>query len=184
MKIEVITPAIGTVVSLAEVKGYLRIDLTDINEDTLLDTLILASIESFQSYTGAILRPTGYRVTKYSVNYSNIVDLKFVYPISSIELREYKTFNDATFQTSLLFRDVLDAYSYIAFQDAICIDSDTQFKVEFTAGFTNVPNDVKVLLMMMVSFMYENRGDCACSSASGMPTHITALMNRYRVSVY
>ncbi len=184
MKVEVITQPNGTVITLIELKNFLKIDLTDTTDNTLLNSLIEVAIENFQDYTGAILRPTGYRVTQHSINSSRIVDLRFLYPISEITLRQYKNENDTNFINSIDFEDILDKYSYVLIKDNIPICRTTNFKIEFIAGFTTIPNLAKHILLMYIAFLYENRGDCNCQDTQGIPKHLQSLMNRYKISVF
>jgi hypothetical protein len=55
-----------------------------------------------------------------------------------------------------------------------------KFKMVYTAGFTNVPEDIKLAVKMMVNTMYERREDFSDLQAIPSPIGVKALLMPYK----
>ena len=179
MLFEIITPPSGAVVTLDEVKAYLNIEPSDTSDEALLAILIAAAVDYCERYTGRVLLETGFRLTRNMINCKYRSDLA-KNPLKEVTLAEY---NDGDgFVTSTDNRVNSGDYPYVVFEDKCWgCDREVVFKVEFTAGYENVPPSLKQGILAHIAFMYENRGDCACSDGSNVPGYVKTIYNGYKV---
>jgi uncharacterized phiE125 gp8 family phage protein len=182
------------VVSLNEVKAQLRIDLTNTSEDALLTTYIRAATLYFERITGRDLIIKTYKtfLNNFPGNYAgygpvlyapyNNYDEGIILLKSKLQaithIKYYDT--DGILQTvdaaKYYITDQVD-YAAIFIKNNQNWPTDIEVRqqaitITFTAGFgpaaSDVPEDIKEILLMMVTNMYENRGDCGgdCSKIS------------------
>lgn len=145
-------------VTLAEMKNYLRLegfiddnDSTDIDEFTDDDNLILDMItmsrQSLEEMLGVSIVTHSWEATV--TNLAGMVQLRYG-PVTSI--------------TSLVDSegdayDITDEDIVKLIGDYLKCPNDCDMVVQYEAGYTTVPKAIKIEIMRMVAYQYENRGD-------------------------
>jgi hypothetical protein len=184
-----ITGAAGLPITLDEVKLWLKIPTTLTVDDNLITALIKSSASYFEKTTGRDLINKTYKtyLDKFPYHdtlsyYSGVSPLILSYNDNGIKLRKSKLQSITTIQyyidevlttwdsSKYYFTDLPD-YSSIYLvkgQTFPTVDIRKQAVIiTFVAGYgaddTSVPDDVKQALLQFISYLYENRGDCASS---------------------
>jgi uncharacterized phiE125 gp8 family phage protein len=192
MSFSIITPASLKALTVQEVKDYLRVDSSD--EDTLLGVLIDAATQIGEHYLGRFLLTTVieefydfFPVYKTGVNPfrgdKNIVYLSRG-PVQSIAHVKYIDGNgsEQTVSASDYNTDLVSEPARIMPEEGWQATKDTvnAVIVRYTCGYTqasDVPANIKVALLLIISEMYEKRVD----SVHRLPTASEHLLNPYRV---
>lgn len=156
------------VVSLAQAKLWLRLDLDYDFEDGLITALIKSAVNQVEQYTLQVLwQRTITEITEYSGNLRI-----YNYPIISVEDVYDKNFNDLDF-------DTIDTQHY---KDVITnrVGFNT---VTYVAGYdwnydggSDVPDDIETAIKEMITYLYENRDN----PKEEMPKVVTYLLAPYR----
>jgi len=187
----VITTPTTTPITLDQVKEQLRLDTSDTSEDTYLTTLIEASRDCFESFTGRILIDTQFRT------FFNLFRQSFELRKSKLEsLDAFEYSVDSTFiavESSIYYATQESIYSRIIIseEDSIPTDKDDSFqsiRVDFTAGYgtseDDIPSDIQMGLLQQVTDLYANRGDCSscdCSNMGGWPAYSAMIYRKYKI---
>lgn len=185
---QLITPASGLAVSLANVKAWLKIPSTLTADDALLTYLIKAATGYFEKITGRDLLTKTYRtyldsfpVVDGLYYYSGVSPLLPQYQDNGIILRRsplgsitsIKYYLDGvlvTWDSLNYYTTVSTDYSEIYLVDNANFPTDVDIRrqaieILFTAGFgaddTYIPFDIQQAVMRFISYLYDNRGDCA-----------------------
>ena len=190
----VIVPPPVLPVSLAFVRNYLKIPVTQISDDALITELIRAATILFQDFTNQILINTGFRTfadflhIQYELRRSKLQTLDaFDYLVSGV-------FQPIT--NTLYYNTFEEKYSLVVFNDFQTIpenkdDRRQSVRIDFTSGYgatdATIPADIKIGLAQLVNYFYENRGDCStcagdCSSDtfSRFPASVQAFLGKYK----
>lgn len=183
----VTTPPAALPISLALVKGHLRLDLTDASQDAYLTLLIETARDFFEKFTGRTLINTSYQTFFDCFRQS--------FELARSKLQSLDTFDylvdgsPVAVPLASFYTTSEDIYSRIIFPDVEDFPSnkDDRYQsifVGFTAGYgasdAAIPSDIKLALLNHVAALYENRGDCSdcdCSDISNLPV---ATQNTYR----
>lgn len=204
-----LTGTTDLVVSLNDVKIQLRITLNNTDEDTLLTTYIRAATTYFERITGRDLINKTYKtylnnfpnnVTGYAPlmlypfsyfnNYSGcdgIIILKSkLQSITSIQY--YSDDVLATVDPSIYYITDNTDYAAIFLKNNKCWPTDIDIRQQaiiiiLIAGFgtaDDVPDDIKETLLLMVTNLYENRGDCG-GDCSKLPESVQALITSQKI---
>lgn len=189
---EVITPATGLVVELDIVKAYLRIDGTD--DDALLTLLIQNATLIAEKFTRREFLNKGFRT--YRDSFGRCIELEKS-KLQSVENVKYIDVNNVeqTLDPSdySITNESLYSRIYPAFEKEFPVSRHQGYQnviIEFTAGYgdasTDIPADIKQAILLMVSDLYANRGDCcSCTNADGSvtitPSSAKAILDQYRI---
>lgn len=175
-------------VSLTNVKEWLKIPSSLSVDNNLITALILAATGYFEKITGRDLITKTYKC--YLDNFPNVNALYFysgvspllpqyqdngIYlkksPLGSItSIKYYVSAVQVTWDPINYYTTVSTDYGAIYLADGSEFPQNVDIRkqaveIVFTAGFgasdTNVPVDIQQALMRFVSFLYDNRGDCA-----------------------
>ncbi len=184
---DLITGTSTLVVSLNEVKTNLRIDLSNTSEDTLITNLILAATNYFELKTGRDLinktyatyldnfpgNSSGYAPLMYGNNYNCAIKLKKSRVQSITSIKYLVDDIEVTYASSnYYFTKEADNFPQIFLKQDSSWPSDLDNKAQavtitFVAGFgtsgSNVPYSIQQAILQLVTYLYENRGDCSCS---------------------
>ena len=187
------TDTINLVVSVDNIKDYLRLDSDYDIEDDLIEELIKTSTRFVENYTGREL------ITK---TYTMYMDF---FPSCEIEICRHKIQSISSikyYTNSILTTLDSSLYSFTKgdnfFQNIYLVNGVSFFpstddrkqavEIVFTAGFgineSFVPDIFKTIIKRLVSYLYENRGDCILSLASldKMPD-LKMLMDQYNLNL-
>lgn len=169
---------IGAVVfiTLQEAKDYMRVDYD--TDDTLIQSIITASYDMFESYTGRVLAPA--TVTLYYGSYGSTIHLPIA-PIVTIDSVEYRQNNgdwvDVTGDWELFGSTIQVIYpNYVA--------DGTRLKVELTGGYGTIPEAIKIGLLKWITSNYEDRQDNISGTiVAKMPNESKMLWKPYKIMI-
>jgi hypothetical protein len=186
-----VTPAAGLAVSLANVKDWLKIPTTLSIDDSLITHLIKSATGYFEKITGRDLLTKTYKtyldsfpITDGLYYYSGVSPLLPQYqdngivlrksPLGSVSSIQYYADGVLTTWASLNYYTTVNTdYSgiYLVQNKSFPTDVDVRKQavvINFTAGYgvddTFIPEDIQQALLRFISFLYDNRGDCADNS--------------------
>lgn len=175
-------------VSLANTKAWLKIPSTLTADDALITYLIKAATGFFEKITGRDLITKTYRtyldnfpVVNGLYYYSGVSPLLPQYQDNGIWLRKsrlqaitsikyYLDGVQVTWDSLNYYTTISSDYSAIYLVNNANFPSDVDVRkqaieINFTAGYgaddTSVPDDVQQALLRFISYLYDNRGDCA-----------------------
>lgn len=172
-------------ISRAEAKLHLR--ATETSEDSLIDALIAAATKHAEHITGrAFVTQTWVKtLDKFPPNaielkaaLASVVEIKFI-DTNGVE----QTLNPDHYQVDpyMLPGWVFPAYGYDWPETR---DQPNAVKVKFVCGFggaSEVPDDVKAALKLLIGHLYENREASTDRALTEVPFAVDALLGPYRI---
>lgn len=172
----VTTPPTESPLNLDLLKNWLRLDPSDISEDAILNLLIDQAVSCFENISRRTLMNTGFQTFRTCwYQFFELRKSKFV-------STEDVTYNDEDEVNQIVdpsnyYNDLENAYSKLIFTKTFDFPEISNRKdsiqIKFTAGLAatteDVPADIQMALMEHVTFLYENRGDCACDDMASIP---------------
>lgn len=190
-------------VSLVEVKAYLKIPTSFTQEDNLITSIIKASTTFFERITGRDLINKTYKTyidnfpsQKTPYKLVGLTPASLYYNDNGITIRKSKLQSITSISyylngiltvwdnSNYYFTDDYDYSGIYLVKDKVFPEIDERkqaIKIEFVAGYgadeTTIPADIKEALLLMIAFLYENRGDCECSG--GVPVMAKNLFSSY-----
>ena len=160
-------------ITLAEAKEYARIDGS--TEDTLVTSLIKAARLHCESYMGkAIIRKT---VTIDSFSFPYQWQIPYGPLASASDVTKVVTIDQNNVETALNYQVNVGLFPKIAITSG---DQSFKFKMIYVAGFTTVPEDIKLAVKMMVNTLYERREDFSDLQAIESPLGVKAVLMPYK----
>ena len=160
-------------ITLAEAKEYARIDGS--TEDTLVTSLIKAARLHCESYMGkAIIRKT---VTIDSFSFPYQWQIPYGPLVSASDITKVVTIDQNNVETALNYQVNIGSFPKIAITSG---EQSFKFKMVYTAGFTTVPEDIKLAVKIMVNTLYERREDFSDLQAIPSPLGVKALLMPYK----
>lgn len=188
---KVAIPPAEALISLVDAKAWLRIDSDITADDTLVQALIDAAVDSCEKHTNRVFVARtidgffgGLSVSKYyewpylSIRRSPLGTISAVYNFVDGDYAVVDV-GDYEIQES-------NAFTRVMFTEIPSVDTDVvyPFKVTFTAGYgtaADVPEDIVLAVKQMISFWYENRGDVAPDGKRGLPMETKAILAQYKI---
>jgi uncharacterized phiE125 gp8 family phage protein len=160
-------------ITLAEAKEYARIDGS--SEDTLITSLIKVARLHCESYMGkAIIRKT---VTIDSFSFPYQWQIPYGPLVSASDITKVVTIDQNNIETALNYQVNIGLFPKIAITSG---NQSFKFKMIYTAGFTTVPEDIKLAVKMMVNTLYERREDFSDLQAIPSPLGVKAILMPYK----
>jgi len=160
-------------ITLAEAKEYARIDGDA--EDTLITSLIKVARLHCETYMGkAIIRKT---VTIDSFSFPYQWQIPYGPLASASDVTKVVTIDQNNVETALNYQVNIGSFPKIAITSG---DQSFKFKMIYVAGFTTVPEDIKLAIKMMVNTLYERREDFSDLQAIPSPLGVKALLMPYK----
>ena len=155
--------------TLSEVKAHLYITHTD--DDTYLTSLITRARKQIQNYCTIAI---GSQEWVWIADLVGSVEMQIPYqPVISVDTASVKTaYNTYELVTAGTDYDVDGELekSFTPFYNG-------RFKVEYTTGYTECPDDLKQGWLAQIAYLYENRGD---ESKQGLSEVAKDLIAPYR----
>ena len=166
---KLVTDVSTELLTLTDVKAHLYI--THTNDDDYLTSLITRVRKQIENYcTIAIGSQERIWLTELEVGQWYQIPYQ---PVISVDVASLKTdtntYTAKTANTDFEIEGVQEK-AFIPFHDGI-------WKVEYTTGFTVLPDDLKHGWLMQISYLYENRGD---EAKSGLSEMVKDIINPYR----
>lgn len=178
-------------VSLAEAQLHLRLDTEGSPpshpDDTLVQTLISASRENAEQYTGVTIAQASYKIESF-VDKDHIKLQTF--PVTSIESVSYVDEDGLTETVDASLYEINNFY-----RPSRLYLKGTAFRVEltvrFTAGYTDgqspntfpTPAGVKAAILLMLGNLYENRETVSSMQSYERPQSAIYLLTPHRVNM-
>lgn len=169
-------------VSLSDVKTHLKVSGS--SEDTYLTQLIEAAVEVAEKYTKRDFITKTYR--QLQDTFFNVNEVRKSPNVSVTSVKYYDVDNVQQTLSSALYY----ALNYSQYLGIFPVDNASwpstylrphAVEINFTAGYgsapSNVPAGIKQALMMMVAYLYENRGDCNACGPADLIKNNTAVRN-------
>lgn len=164
----------GDVITLSATKSYMKVDTSD--DDTLISTLIEASIDMAERYANLTLRRKEY--TFEFVDYGQEILLPYG-PHVSVDAVRTKIDGVETTLATADYNVVGQDFKTLLLKGTV---SAYQLEVDVTAGYgsASVPDLIKLALYKSVLSHYEDRQDLFAGGVSELPTSSKQLLNVYR----
>ena len=187
-------------VSLIDTKLYLSVDHND--EDALITLLIKSATSIFEKYTGIDVLNKTYTMYldffPFYKRYGNRVEENFnVYTIQ-VKKSKLQSINSIKYYSNNVL-ETLDSSKYDFTQDNFysriylindndCFpDTDDRkqaVEIEFIAGngdtSADIPDQIKLILLRIIAYLYVNRGDCPVCDESTL-TKIVPIITQYKI---
>lgn len=156
LDVQIKTDLVAEPVTLAEAKSYLNVDYT--SWDTLIGTLISSARTSLERFTGSTFATKTLVATYQQV--SDNIDIPYG-PIQSVT--SVKSIDDAGVKTTLVAGNdyVITGNS---FKNIRFFGVNTPIEIEYVAGYTSLPSDLKVAILKQVGMDFEYRENVMDSS--------------------
>lgn len=165
-------------VSLDEVKAHLRIVRTD--EDQYLSSLIGAATAMIDGPNGigVAMMPQTYELSLSAFSDDFAIP---IYPVRTVDKIEWED-ADGVVQSSTAFRYDKRANPCRVYHDLRINARDGSIVVTFTAGFANLPADLRHAVLMIVGHLYENAEATTEKKLEAVPMAVETILSRYRVA--
>ena len=161
-------------VTLAEAKDYARIDGSA--EDTLITSLIKMARLHCESFIGKSLVPKTVTVTSFTYPYQ--FQMPYGPLLTEGNISKCVTLDQNNVETNLNFEVNTGLYPKLFILGGA---QSYKFKLVYTAGFTTVPDDIKLAIKMLVNTLYERREDVVIGSiVDSFPLGVKALLMPYK----
>jgi len=171
--VQLSTGAVTEPVTLAEAKEYARID--GFNEDALITSLIKMARIHCESYMGkSIVLKT---VTIDSFTFPYQFQMPYGPLTNEANISKCVTIDENNVETPLQYRVNAGLFPKLFILGGA---QSYKFKLVYTAGFTTVPEDIKLAVKMMVNTLYERREDFSDLQAIESPLGVKALLMPYK----
>ena len=183
----------GLALTLAEVKAYLIIPVTDTSRDAWLTMLIKTSMHEFEEYARRVLIKATFITYRNNFPFTNFFELRKS-PLVSVESVEYLDV-DKVWQTMDSTEWMVtneNYFSKIVWNDAFKFPSlyeqPQPIRINFTAGMATDDTDtdihLKEGLLAYIAFMFENKGDCLTTkmdNAFSLPPTTIRVFDGYKI---
>lgn len=160
-------------VTLAEAKDYARIDGS--SEDTLITRLIKMARIHCESYIGKCIVLKSVEINSFTFPYQ----FQMPYgPLTNIaNISKCVTIDQNGVETPLTYQVNAGLFPKLFILGGA---QSYKFKLVYTAGFGEVPEDIKLAIKMLVNTLYERREDFSDLQAIESPLGVKALLMPYK----
>jgi uncharacterized phiE125 gp8 family phage protein len=180
---KIITPPVSEPITLAEAKTFLRVDHTD--EDILIQSLITASREYCEVFQRRSIATKTYEMTLDRFPSERFIRIPLP-PLKTVSSVIYKDSEgtDTTFTDYVVDTDnepgqiVLD---YNKSWPSFTPYPVNVVRIQFTAGYDEIPEQTKQAMYMLIGHWYENRESVSPQSMNTVPFATDALLYPNRV---
>ena len=178
---EIKTPASGDPVSFADFVVFGR-DI-DSNEQTLVESLISSATELIESVTNRVYSERVYVGYFDGASSSKYESHSFIQirraPLISVDS---VTINSEIVSPTDYLVKQKDGFSRILFLENYVFDNVAYpIEIEFTTGYSPIPENIKTAIKQTVLFWYENRGDVSTDGELSLPRIVMSILRQYRI---
>jgi uncharacterized phiE125 gp8 family phage protein len=165
-------------VTVDEVKAHLRIVSDD--EDDYLTSLIQAATAMIDGPhgIGVVMMPQTYEMSLSKLWAGFTIPL---YPVRTVELIQWEDTN-GNVQSSTDFRYNKRTNPCYVYHDIRANAREGSVVVTFTAGFTNLPADLRHAVLMIVGHFYANAEATSEKKLETVPMAVETILARYRAA--
>jgi uncharacterized phiE125 gp8 family phage protein len=155
---------IGTLpVTLAEVKTHLRIPSAFTIDDDYLTSLIDTAARVAEAISNRIFIQRS--ITTFRDCFTAEIELRRSPFVSLTTFKYYSDDELIDVPTEDYYINLSNDYSSILLKHQRIYPTDIDIRrqaiaIEFIAGYSTLPNDLKIALLNHIAWLYENRGDC------------------------
>lgn len=172
MHLKVITPPAGEPINVQMAKDYLRIDHTE--EDTLIEGLIGAARDHAEKFLRRSLAPKTYEMIVDGFHKELSIPNPPLISIDNVTIIDEEG-NEIT-PTSYEVKDREPAILITDYDG-----SAEEMKIQFQAGYSELPKSIEQALLLLVSHFYENREIVIVgTSVVRIPFTVEALLRPYK----
>lgn len=164
--------------SRADAKAHCKIDVID--DDTYIDFLI-TSVRKWIEKTCAISIGSQTKIWMADLQGGKEIEIPYG-PVISITSAAYKTDLGSTYTTGVASTDYdSDGLEFKTFTPFF----RKRWKVTYTCGYTSIPADIKEVWLMVILYIYENRGDVPANfrfraASTAIPEYVTQMLNPHK----
>lgn len=177
MNIKYITNPASLLVSVSDLKTYLRVDHN--NEDALIEALIKSSVAYCENYLNSAFIQRTLQV-RYQWPISGVIKLPIMPVISISSVKYYDAADEEqTLSIGNYTLDLISGNITIDIWPTDVKDAST-WLVEYVAGYStpaDVPQNVIIAIYMLVADAYENRSDGVRNMTSASEKLLNPLRN-------
>lgn len=184
---KLVTPAVGLVVSLVEIKQQLRLDAADTSQDTFLTQLINVATQAAEFYTRRDFLTKTYTV--YRNQFDELMEIRRspLLAITSIYYDDISNVN--TLLSSAIYTTSFESeFSNVIIKPGQSLPTvyykPQAVRITFTAGYgvaADVPISIRQAITAIVAGLYENRGDCGPEASTILSPLAMSLLNPYKI---
>jgi len=175
------TPTLDDVISVADLKSHLRVDVND--DDALIEAFRDTAISFVQQITNRVLGDVDAVV--YLDKWQNVT--LDVGPVNTIESVEYidENGNVQTLPTTNWFSDIAGAHGRIRFHDVPSLYDYALNRVIVNCNVGHAENAIPApvihAIRLLVGHMYENRTAAEIRSVNEIPFGVHSLLSPFRI---
>ena len=171
--VELATGGITEPVTLAQAKEYARIDGS--SEDSLITSLITMARTHCESYIGKCIVLKTVTITSFTYPYQ--FQMPYGPLTNELNITKCVTLDQNGVETPLNYQVNAGLFPKLFILGGA---QSYKFKLIYSAGFTTVPEDIKLAIKMMVNTLYERREDFSDLQAIESPLGVKALLMPYK----
>jgi hypothetical protein len=171
--VELATGGITEPVTLAQAKEYARIDGS--SEDSLITSLITMARTHCESYIGKCIVLKTVTITSFTYPYQ--FQMPYGPLTNELNITKCVTLDQNGVETPLNYQVNSGLFPKLFILGGA---QSYKFKLIYSAGFTTVPEDIKLAIKMMVNTLYERREDFSDLQAIESPLGVKALLMPYK----
>lgn len=190
MGLKLVTPSTGLAVSLELAKAHLRIAGNNSDDNEYVVNLIRAAAKAIEQAIGRSLQSQVYRLSLPDWPASGEIILPFP-PLVSVQSIQYVDTAGATQTLAVsqyIVNDDNEPATITPAHDAEWPEVQSQanaVQVNYTAGYTTVPEPIKQAILLLIGHWYENREAAITGTiATDLPLAVNYLLEDYTVRRY
>ena len=180
--LSLVTDATVEPVTLAEMKTFMKVDLTD--EEDVITSLIASARKKLETWAG--IGMTSKTFDYYLDEFADVIEIPLP-PLQSVDAFVY---NDSSYDETAVTSTLYTTFTYSGITRGEIIKKDTgayptstapknKVRIRFTNGFgalaSDVPDDLKTAIKLTVAHWFENR------ESQAIPPEALAIMRNYKV---
>jgi uncharacterized phiE125 gp8 family phage protein len=180
------------IITLAEIKEWLRLESTDTSEDTTLTLLRDGVIKFAEDYTHLTFLQTTFKTTRDQFANHLWIELRKS-PYVSLTSFEYLVSTVlTTVSASVFYAELTSDYTNLRLSDGQTWPTNEDrrlaaIEIVFVAGLggASIPSGLKIGMLNHIASWYEKRGDCdTCTCEDALPSATKQTYNEFKIMHY